>query len=843
MRARFLLSFFCTTVVPFVCTGEDWPQFKYDSMHSGNVTERNLSTPLGLVGAVPLTDAIFTAPVVANGKVFVVDGAGVAFCLDADSLKVLWKVRTRGAKANCNNISSPAVAGNYLHFGTMAGTYYVLNVSDGSVVKEIRCGEPIFSEPVVGDDTVYFATLGSRVYALEPNGTARWVWDYVKDRLQFFSDRWSGEQWAKRNRRVTWREQFCCSRNIAFHRNRLVVPAGGVIVWLEDAGDHAVLRHVYAPHESPSTLGLSMDETGTVYRQWYRRDNGGRVETLKLADGEVKTDFVHGTQTSYAAPQSMSFSSVSVRGEAVYRTRPEEGIGFCKHVRGSPPEALAAAGSISPPILLADKAVFGGLDGNLYVVPLSGTGEAWSFKTALGKAITAPVAVCDGNIYFGCEDGYLYVLGPDASAKLPTKDLDLWRTRSRLTGKRTDSSNDWFTSFGNYANTNVARQDMKPPFKMSWVRRFEGTVKHFSVCGGGRMYTHTAEGQVFALEQETGRLLWRRYFPGVHVSYTSPLYHEGRLYVPQAGLQKSFVRCLDAATGKLLWEAPFTGSPSWNRQQPPIVYKGLVFYLFSSGRYTARQWLFEHQSTFGFPKNQKPLLRAWDKETGKEVWTKDFSEYGSGGDDAGICLMDGTLYYSCYFGSKEPQGVTAALEPETGRIQWASTKYALHAGCTISGKDGRLYLGGYNPVEGKVNRIWCLDARDGSLMWKSDPVYRAIHVVTVRDDTLFTHAQYRQSYLLSRDSGKLLKTFQQGYRCTRFTVSEPYLLAANMDIYDLTQNFRLVSTGPALDVLLCVGGVVSNGRIFFTTNGGGLQACQLYGDEADSFMPAWEVAR
>jgi outer membrane protein assembly factor BamB len=537
----------------------------------------------------------------------------------------------------------------------------------------------------------------------------------------------------------------------------------------------------------------------------------------------------------------MSFSSVSIRNEAVYRTRPEEGFGFCKHVRGAPPQALAKAGSISPPILLSDKAVFGGLDGKLYVTPLSGSGETWSFKTAFGKAITAPVAVCNGRIYFGCDDGYLYVLGPGGSAKLPTKDLALWRTRSPLTGKRTDPSNDWFTSFGNFANTNVNRQNMKPPFKMKWIRRFEGTVKHFSVCGGGRMYTHTAEGQIFAVEQETGRLLWRRYFPGVHVSYTSPLYREGRLYVPQAGLKKSFVRCLDAATGKLLWEAPFTGSPSWNRQQPPIVHKGLVFYLFSSGAYTPRQWLFEHQSTFGFPKSQKPLLRAWDRDTGQEVWTRDFSEYGAGGDDAGMCLMDGVLYYSCYFGSKEPQGVTAAIEPETGRIRWVTTKHAVHAGCTISGKDGRLYLGGYNPVEGKVNRIWCLDARDGSLIWKSDPVYRAIHVITIRDDTLFTHAQYRQSYLLSRDSGKLLKTFQQGYRCTRFTVSEPYLLAANMDIYDLTQNFRLVSTGPALDVLLCVGGVVSNGRIFFTTNGGGLQACQLYGDEAESFVSPWEM--
>ena len=298
------------------------------------------------------------------------------------------------------------------------------------------------------------------------------------------------------------------------------------------------------------------------------------------------------------------------------------------------------------------------------------------------------------------------------------------------------------------------------------------------------------------------------------------------------------MRAVDAATGAPIWEAPFTGSPSWNRQQPPIVLEDLVFYLFSTGKYEPKQWLFEHQSTFGFPADQKPLLRAFDRKTGKEVWTQDFSEYGAGGDDAGMCLMDGVLYYSCYFGDKDPPGVTAAVEPATGRVIWVTDRYAVHAGCAVSGKDGRLYLGGYNPVGEPVNRIFCLDAKDGSLVWKSEPVERAIHVVTIRDDTLFTHAQYKDSYLLDRKTGKVLATMNKGYFCTRFTVSEPYLLAPNMDLWDLSKGgFDLVSSGPAVDVLMCVGAFASNGRIYFTANGGGLQAAALCGKEAEKFIP------
>jgi outer membrane protein assembly factor BamB len=225
-------------------------------------------------------------------------------------------------------------------------------------------------------------------------------------------------------------------------------------------------------------------------------------------------------------------------------------------------------------------------------------------------------------------------------------------------------------------------------------------------------------------------------------------------------------------------------------------------------------------------------LRAWNRNTGQVVWSKDFSEFGAGGDDAGMCLMDGRLYYSCYFGDKKPQGVTAAIEPATGKVLWTNTEHTLHAGCTVSGAEGRIYLGGYNPVEGKTNRVWCLDAGDGSLVWQSEPVDRAIHVVTIGRGFLFTHAQYQNGYILDKETGKILSTLAKGYRCTRFTLCEPYLVGPNMTLFDLSKENALVASGPAADVLLCVGAFVSNGRLFQTTNGGGTQLSYTYGEEA-----------
>ena len=88
---------------------DDWPQFKYDARHSGSAPDGSVAPPLGLVAAAALTDAIFTSPVVSAGRVFVVDGSGVVFCLDAHTLDVIWKHATtaRPCLARC-----PAVPGD-----------------------------------------------------------------------------------------------------------------------------------------------------------------------------------------------------------------------------------------------------------------------------------------------------------------------------------------------------------------------------------------------------------------------------------------------------------------------------------------------------------------------------------------------------------------------------------------------------------------------------------------------------------------------------------------------------------------------------------------------------------
>ena len=86
------------------------------------------------------------------------------------------------------------------------------------------------------------------------------------------------------------------------------------------------------------------------------------------------------------------------------------------------------------------------------------------------------MAVSDGHVYFGCEDGYLYVLSPDGTAELPDQDLGIDKIRSPLTGAFTDPKFDWYTNYGDMGCTNANNQGLKPPLRMRWVRRVEGSV-------------------------------------------------------------------------------------------------------------------------------------------------------------------------------------------------------------------------------------------------------------------------------------------------------------------------------------------------------------------------------
>lgn len=122
----------------------------------------------------------------------------------------------------------------------------------------------------------------------------------------------------------------------------------------------------------------------------------------------------------------------------------------------------------------------------------------------------------------------------------------------------------------------------------------------------------------------------------------------------------------------------------------------------------------------------------------------------------------------------------------------------------------------------------------------SEPVTSALNVVTVGEDFIFSNALRGKGNVFDRQTGKVVGSVGHNYACCRFTMSGPYILGANMDMIDLSKNGELVSTGPAIDSRECLGAVVSNGRIFYTSQASGFVVSQTYGEEAKSLPAVWE---
>jgi outer membrane protein assembly factor BamB len=216
-------------------------------------------------------------------------------------------------------------------------------------------------------------------------------------------------------------------------------------------------------------------------------------------------------------------------------------------------------------------------------------------------------------------------------------------------------------------------------------------------------------------------------------------------------------------------------------------------------------------------------------------------------------LLDSKLFYSTFFGYAASQrklrglppdnnGLTACLDPKTGAVVWLTTKYFVTAKCTLSARDGRLYLGGNNQAsESTKDRfVWCLNAKDGSLIWQSDPISSALNVVTVGDQFIFSNALRGRGNVFDRKTGKVVGGVDHNYACCRFTMSGSYVLGANMDMIDLATDGKLISTGPAIDSRECLGAIVSNGRLFYVSQASGLQVSQVYGAQAASLAAPWE---
>jgi len=122
--------------------------------------------------------AVYGDPVISGDRLYFSSYSGGVFALNKADGRPAWRMKD---EIQGNLVSGVAVSGDLLAFGTTEGRLYVVNKSDKSPAKGwpaagIDYSSGIWATPVIKGDTVYVATMGGEVHALDlANASERWA--------------------------------------------------------------------------------------------------------------------------------------------------------------------------------------------------------------------------------------------------------------------------------------------------------------------------------------------------------------------------------------------------------------------------------------------------------------------------------------------------------------------------------------------------------------------------------------------------------------------------------------------------------------------------------------------
>ncbi|MCZ6657561.1 MAG: PQQ-binding-like beta-propeller repeat protein [Gammaproteobacteria bacterium] len=696
----------------------DWTQYLRDAAHTADARDERLTVPLHLAACVALDDAVLTSPAVVGDRVYVVDQMGSAYCVDPQRSAIVWKTHPLGAGAVGGNTSSPCVVDGKMAYGTTAGNFYLLDAKTGQVLRTIKLNQPIFGAITAAGGRYYLQSLDGVIHCLDGSGTTCWRYDPYAEAPQQPGSR------AKRQYSGT---------PVAVLGDTVVAAVGFDLICLRDNG--ATVERVWI-QRTPITdtylpVGVSLAD-GWAFASFPGKDGKGAVVRFKLTTGEIDKDrdVVQGQWAILTPP--------AIRNGVAYICRQAFGMsaiafgaraGVVWSSFSDQPESTTPA--IAAPTLAGDHCLFTLLSGGLAITRLPDTEAlpishvaAQTVAMPSGAVITSSPAISNGAVYFGSDDGYLYILRSEKANAPATQANRTARHQSKVTPAG-NKRYGWPSAFGSPANANyIDDPSVKPPFRLRWATKSGGLFKQ-AVCATREDVVYvTLGGLVVCREQMTGRIRWRRHLPGQAWCRSALLAADGRIYVPRMFSLRypkslgapSTLYCLSGETGVIQWQAPMGIGD--RLRSSPVYYNGVVAFgsLYKEG---------DPPTFFAGDEAVDQAIDAWDAVTGKPLWQVKIKSSGTLLNGPAGCAGDGVMFFSGGGEGIRDRGQTVALDPRTGRMLWRSEAFASQTG-TPSYRDGRVYLPGtyHRPVA-------CLAADTGETLWTNDLSTRRWHVDTI----------------------------------------------------------------------------------------------------------------
>lgn len=262
---------------------------------------------------------------------------------------------------------------------------------------------------------------------------------------------------------------------------------------------------------------------------------------------------------------------------------------------------------------------------------------------------------------------------------------------------------------------------IKPPFKLKWHFSEKPLLEFPPVYANGRLFFVNNNGTAYALDADTGKVLWKRDVGRLNAS--SPAYHKGRLYI--VNLVPGHIVKLDAKTGKVIWKHSLPG----RAESSPLVLGRTVYfgcengelYALSTGKGDIR-WA----TPLGGPIKSAPAFRdgvlyvgdyggymnAVDAGSGKLIWQSGSLGPGFGGTGE-FYSTPAVAFGRVYVGNND--GRVYSYDQSDGALAWThSTGGYVYSGPTVAQTQHTpptVYIGSFD------GNIYALNAKDGETRW------------------------------------------------------------------------------------------------------------------------------
>ena len=288
------------------------------------------------------------------------------------------------------------------------------------------------------------------------------------------------------------------------------------------------------------------------------------------------------------------------------------------------------------------------------------------------------------------------------------------------------------------AAPNVAKQGARSvqvralfqPKPSSWIAASPLVVEDRVYVGAvhGEQYQ---SGTLYCLNRATRDVIWSFNDDGkMKNAFSSPCVADGRVYTGEGFHQHADCKmfCLDAATGKKIWEFPTRS----HTESSPVVVDGKVYFgAGDDGMYCV---------------NATDGSKVWHEAKGLHV-------------DASPLVVGGRVYAGSGVGDAYKETAVFCLDAATGKEVWRKPTDLPVWGESVLAA-GRLYFGMGNgnfmeSDEKPAGAVQCLNAATGERQWRYD-VPDGVHVrVAVDQSCVYFASRDQNCYCLDRANGDL----------------------------------------------------------------------------------------